>query len=143
MSKLMKREIQRHYDMFINNTCNVNQNRLLMLIRSQFVEYFGKADDYCRMVEMGASVPTVHEPKYEGYNERPLNTTYFKIENFSVGCIMYEQDHSQPKGRLLIVHWINWGTGITNKYIMPKFIELFCNPEGVYLLEKIWFESAA
>ena len=140
MDKLMKKDIQRKYDTFINNTCNINRNQLLMSLRTKFTEHFGKADDYLRMIEMGASVKQVHSPNYQDYNNQPLNTTYFKIENFSVGCIMFKQDHSKPKSRLLIVHWINWGTSIDNKFIMPRFIELFCNPEGIYILEKTWFD---
>jgi hypothetical protein len=115
MNKLMISEIQNRYDSFLNNTVNVNINRLLLNIRTEFRDYFGAVEN--------------HKLTYP-----------FKLNGYKSGVIIFIQDHNKPKGRSLYVEMTGWNDVKTKIHMVP-FIKFHNNPEGILILEKVLFRS--
>lgn len=137
MKKLMIGQINMRYNMFLNNTCNLNVNRFLMNVRSAFKDHFGSAKEYYEQLKREDK--KIHNgPSY--HKSRTLMTTYFNIKGYKAGSIIVVQDQNKPKGRSLKVKMIRYDDSKKEMDMVP-FIRFHCNPEGIYILEKIWFDS--
>jgi len=129
-------EIGQRYRMFMNNTGNINTTDLTIQIRAEFHDYFEPAEDYVqeRIKE--------HNKIYNGksYHSQERACRYFKIADFKAAVIDFAQDHTRFKGRDYRVELIDYNNNKERKHMVP-FIKFYCNPIGIYLLEKIWFRS--
>lgn len=136
MKKLMIGEIQTRYDQFINNTLNIKTTVWVSKIRDEFEVHFGRADDY--LLERIKYHKSIHNGKT--YWDQEKYARYFKVDGYKAATISFQQDHTKPKGRGLFVELTDWNNVIHHVH-MVRFIKFHCNPEGIYLLEKIWFGS--
>lgn len=136
MKKLMIGEIQTRFNLFNNNTLTIKPTLWIERIREEFQNYFGSADDYLkeRIID--------HKKKHNGksYWEQEIRCRYFKLKNYKAASINYQQISEEPKGRGLYVRLVNWDNFEEKSHIVP-FIKFYCNPEGIYILEKIWFDT--
>lgn len=136
MTKLMVGEIQTRYNLFLNNTLHIKTTTWIRRMREEFQNHFGTANDY--LIERIQINRDSHNGK--SYNDMERGCHYFNVEGYKAATISYQQDHTGPKGRGLFVELTDWNNTI-HHLPMVKFIKFNCNPEGILLLEKIWFDS--
>ena len=136
MEKLMIGQIQTRYNLFLNNTTNIKNILLIQAIRDEFQNHFGAADDYLE--------ERIREHKKmkngENYHNLERKCKYFKIKDYKAGCVHLMQDQDKPKHRGMFVELIRFNNRRKQMNIVP-FIKFHCNPQGILILEKIWFES--
>jgi len=136
VEKLMIGQINHKYRMFMDNTGGINTVELTFQIRKEFQNHFGEATDYLK--QQFDRNRKMHNG--QSYNDKEIMCHYFKLEGFKAAVIDFTQDHTQHKGRDYQVNLISYDDYKERTHMVP-FIRFYCNPIGIYLLEKIWFRS--
>ena len=130
MEKLMKKEIDHKYNLFVNNTKGIKPADVLFSLRSVFVEHFGQPSEI---------------PDYTTHSAIYMNSSkaqrWFKINDMLIGYLDFKMQFlalNDPENPIVVrIH--EYGIKETTICPLPLFIKQFCNPEGVYLLEKAIF----
>lgn len=136
MKKLMIGEIQTRFGLFMNNTLHIKTTPWLRHIREEFQNHFGAADDY--LIERIQMNRNKHNGK--SYDDMERYCKYFNVDGYKAGTVSYQQDHTKPKGRGLFVELTDLNNTVHHLH-MVRFIKFHCNPEGILILEKLWFSS--
>lgn len=127
MNKLMISEIGERINFFEMKSKRIKTNNLIRILNKKFQDYFGKVSVF-EIEEVNKLI------------NRTNMSSWFKINDMTYGMFIISQDISKPVNRRVKVKLIEDHNYVCTKDLTP-FIKFYVNPDGIYLIESILYET--